>query len=76
MESLSVLNDAIKELEEKRTETKNELDQYETKLKNCENKETREKRDFLDMFLITVEATITDLKQELKEAQENKANAK
>ena len=52
MENLNVLNDAIKELEEKRIETKKELEKYEIKLKNCENKETREKRDFLDMFLI------------------------
>jgi len=73
MENLNVLNDAIKELEEKRIETKKELNEMEIKLKNCENKETREKRDFLDMFLITVEATITDLNQELKEAQENKS---
>lgn len=71
MESLNVLNDALKELEEKRIETKNELEQYEIKLKNCENKEIREKRDFLDMFLITVEATITDLEKEVKEAKEN-----
>lgn len=76
MESLNVLNDAIKELEEKRIETKKELEQYEIKLKNCENPETREKRDFLDMFLITVEATITDLEKEVKEAKENEANAK